>query len=158
MNETMRWIDDVRGSDSIREVARRVGMNQGTLNRQLNLGQVTFETARDIAREYRRPVLADLVRLGHLTPADVGVDSLESALRAASEAQLTLEIGRRLGLSPTSTLFDAPIGEAVDKASSIVQARLGAERSPDNESSRESVALAASDDPDWQARQEAEAE
>ncbi len=115
----MKWLDDVRGTDSIREVARRVGMNQGTLNRQVNLDQLTWEAVRDISRAYGRPVLADLVQLGHLNASDLGVSDIDTALRSATEEELIVEVGRRLGVSG-SVLFDAPISAAVATASNVV--------------------------------------
>ncbi len=122
----MKWIDDVRGTDSIREVARRVGMNQGTLNRQVNLDQLTFEVVRDISREYGRPVLADLVNLGHLSHDDLGVNDVASFLRSVTEEQLVYELGCRLGVSG-SILFDAPISVAVATASNVVHGRFSAD-------------------------------
>lgn len=115
----MKWLDEVRGTDSMREVARRVGMNQGTLNRQANLDQLTYETVRDVSRAYGRPVLADLVQLGHLKPTDLGTSAIENALRAATEEELVVELGRRLGISG-SVLFDAPISQAVEIAENNV--------------------------------------
>lgn len=115
----MKWIDDVRGTDSLREVARRVGMNQGTLNRQVNLDQLTYETVRDVSRAYGRPVLADLVHMGHLHPTDLGTSAIENALRAATEEELVVELGRRLGISG-SVLFDAPISQAMEIAENVV--------------------------------------
>ncbi|MDQ1174213.1 transposase-like protein [Microbacterium testaceum] len=124
MNPSMKWLDDVRGTDSIREVARRVGMNQGTLNRQVNLDQLTYETVRDVSRAYGRPVLADLVQLGHLKATDLGTSAIENALRAATEEELVVELGRRLGISG-SVLFDAPMSQAIGTAENVVHGRFG---------------------------------
>lgn len=115
----MKWLDDVRGTDSVREVARRVGMNQGTLNRQINLDLLTFEVVRDISRAYGRPVLGDLVQTGHLSPSDLGVSDVDTVLRSATEEELIVEVGRRLGVSG-SVLFDVPISAAVASASNVV--------------------------------------
>lgn len=141
----MKWIDDVRGSDSIREVARRVGMNQGTLNRQVNLDQVSYDTVRDIAREYGRPVLADLVYLGHLSHDDLGVDDVASFLRSVTEEQLVYELGCRLGVSG-SILFDAPISAAVASASNIVHGRFPATDVGASDDDEAAVARQADDD------------
>lgn len=121
----MKWLDEVRGTDSIREVARRVGMNQGTLNRQVNLDQLSFDTVRDVSRAYGRPVLSDLIALGHLAPHDVGVDSLEAALRSATDEHLVMEIARRLEISPSSSIYDAPLTTAVTSSSNVVRGDFG---------------------------------
>ena len=113
----MKWIDEVRGSDSIREVARRTGMNQATLNRQINLDMLTFETVRDISRAYNRAMLADLVTTGHLAVGDLGVDDIENALNAASDAQLVAAVADRLGVD--LGIFDKPITEAFAEASNV---------------------------------------
>jgi len=141
----MKWIDDVRGTDSIREVARRVGMNQGTLNRQVNLDQLTFEVVRDISRAYGRPVLADLVQLGHLSHDDLGVNDVASFLRSVTEEQLVYELGCRLGVSG-SILFDAPISVAVAAASNVVHGRFPGSDVGPSEDDQEAVARPADED------------
>ncbi|PRI11920.1 hypothetical protein B4915_02250 [Leucobacter massiliensis] len=80
---------------------------------------MTFETVRDVARAYERPVLADLIALGHLTESDAGIEGVERALHSATDAQLVLEVSRRLDVAP-SMLWDAPISEAVERADAIV--------------------------------------
>ncbi|MFD4957105.1 hypothetical protein [Microbacterium sp. NPDC058389] len=133
MNLAMKWIDEVRGADSLREVARRARVHQATLSRQINLDQLTFESVRDIARAYERPVLADLIATGHLAPSDAGVGDIDTALRAASDEQVVLEIGRRLGVVELSPLFDAPISEAVERAGEVIHAPFGVGASSEDE-------------------------
>ena len=116
MNTAMKWIDEVRGSDSIREVARRAGINQATLNRQVNLDILGFDVVRDISRAYGRPILADLIKTGFLAQSDVSADGIESALHAASDEQLLLEIAARLEVTDFGTIYDKPISEAVSDA------------------------------------------
>jgi hypothetical protein len=128
----MNWIDEVRGSDSLREVARRARVHQATLNRQINLDQMTFEMVRDIARAYERPVLSDLIAIGHLAVSDAGVGDIDTALRAASEEQLIIEVGRRLGVASPSQLFDAPVSEAVAKAGDLIHGSFGVGPSEDD--------------------------
>ncbi|MEV8023347.1 hypothetical protein [Microbacterium sp. NPDC080220] len=123
MNDSTRWLDDVRGKDSIREVARKVGTTHATLNRQANEDAMSFEIVRTISRVYGRPVLADLVRLGHLDQSDLGESDAATALRAAREEDLVAEVGRRLGLSG-SILLDLPISAAV-AASNVVRGSFG---------------------------------
>lgn len=121
MNESMKWVDEVRGVDSLREVARRLGTTHSTLARQINNDQLTFESIRDIARAYRRPVLADLIRLGHLSAEDAGLEGIERALSSATDEQLVVEIGRRLEVTPASIMWDAPVSEAVERAENVTR-------------------------------------
>lgn len=113
----MKWVDEVRGADSIREVARRSGINQATLNRQINLDMLGFESVRDISRAYDRVVLADLVATGHLAPRDIGVDDIMNALNAATDAQLVAAVANRLGVD--LSIFDKPITEAFADAANV---------------------------------------
>lgn len=113
MNETIKWLDTVRGSDSIREVARRIGTTHATLNRQANDDSLSFELVRSISYAYNRPVLADLLATGHLAEKDLGVDSIENALHSATDEQLVLEVARRLDATDIGAIYDKPISEAV---------------------------------------------
>ncbi|SDG23350.1 hypothetical protein [Microbacterium sp. 77mftsu3.1] len=133
MNDSTKWLDDVRGKDSIREVARKVGTTHATLNRQAAEDAMSFEIVRAIARVYERPVLADLVRLGHLDPSDLGASDATTALRAAREEDLVAEVGRRLGLSG-SILLDLPITRAI-ATSNVVQGPFGVGASDEDEPS-----------------------
>lgn len=123
MNTAMKWIDEVRGTDSIREVARRAGLNQATLNRQVNLDQLTFDVVRDVSRAYARSLLADLVRTGFLAEADVAGDGIASALKAANDEQLVLEVASRLEITTIGTIYDKPVSEAVREAGELVEGR-----------------------------------
>ncbi len=128
MNESMKWIDSVRGTDSLREVARRIHTTHSTLARQVNADAVTFETVRDVSRAYRRSVLSDLILLGHLTTADAGLEGVERALQAATDAELVREVARRMDGGAASMYWDSPISEAVDRAENV--ARLDDHRRP----------------------------
>lgn len=121
MNLSMKWIDEVRGNDSLRAVARRSGITSAKLIRQVNDDQLTFETVRAVSRAYERSVVSDLITIGHLTHEDAGVSGVERVLRAASDEQLVFEIGRRLDVTPASALFDSPVDEAIAKAGNVVR-------------------------------------
>lgn len=116
MNDTIKWLDAVRGSDSIREVARKIGTTHATLNRQANDDSLSFELVRSISYAYKRPVLADLLATGHLAPEDIGISDTENALHAATDEALVLEVGRRLGMTDAGSLFDKPMSQAVTEA------------------------------------------
>lgn len=111
----------MRGSDSLREVARRTNLNQATLNRQVNLDMLTFETVREVSRAYGRSVLADLIALEHLTESDAGIEGIGRALAAATDEQLVVEIGKRLDVTPSALLWDSPVTEAVDRAGNVIR-------------------------------------
>ncbi|GAA4762260.1 hypothetical protein [Microbacterium gilvum] len=112
MNESMRWLDKVRGNDSIREAARKIGTTHATLSRQAAAGSLSFEFVRDLARAYSRAVLPDLLAMGHLSREDVGAGDSETALHAASEEELVAEVARRLGVTEMGSLFDQPASVA----------------------------------------------
>lgn len=116
MNESIRWIDEVRGNDSLRGAARKAGITSAKLIRQVNDDLLTFETVRDIARAYGRSVVADLITTGHLTRADAGAEGVELVLQTASDEDLVLEVARRMDITSIGTIYDKPISEAVTEA------------------------------------------
>ena len=116
MNDSIKWLDAVRGADSIREVSRKIGTTHATLNRQANDDSLSFEIVRSISYAYGRPVLADLIATGHLAPVDVGFSDIEVALHSASDEQLVLEVARRLDATDIGTIYDKPVSEAVRTA------------------------------------------
>lgn len=116
MNESIRWIDEVRGNDSLRGAARKAGITSAKLIRQVNDDLLTFETVRDIARAYGRSVVADLITTGHLTRADAGAEGVELVLQTASDEDLVLEVARRMDVTSIGTIYDKPISEAVSEA------------------------------------------
>jgi hypothetical protein len=153
MNESIRWIDEVRGNDSLRGAARKAGITSAKLIRQVNDDLLTFETVRDISRAYGRSVVADLISTGHLSRADAGAEGVERVLRTASDEDLVLEVARRMEVTSIGTIYDKPISEAVTEATIHQMPTRGNVPTPD-----EDRALAASDDVDWQVRQEQENE
>lgn len=112
----MQWIDEVRGNDSLRGAARKAGITSAKLIRQVNDDLLSFETVRDVSRAYGRSVVADLIATRHLTRDDAGAEGLELVLRTATDEDLVVEVGRRLGVTAVGTLFDKPISEAVTEA------------------------------------------
>lgn len=116
MNDSIRWIDQVRGNDSLRGAARKAGVTSAKLIRQVNDNLLTFETVRDISRAYGRSVVSDLIATGHLTREDAGAEGLERVLLTATDEQLVLEVARRLDVSDVGTIFDKPVSEAVTDA------------------------------------------
>lgn len=121
MNNAMKWIDEVRGNDSLRAAARRAGVTAAKLIRQVNDNALAFETVRDVSRAYGRPVLQDLITLGHLAPEDAGVTGIERALRLAKDDDLVIELARRLDAPVVSALFEKPISDAIADAGNVHQ-------------------------------------
>lgn len=119
----MTWIDDVRGTDSMRAAARRAGVPSATLSRQVNDDLLSFEMVRAISRAYGRSVVADLVRTGHLTEADAGADGIERYLRIATDEQLVLEVASRLDAPGVGQIFDKPASDAVRDAMNVHELR-----------------------------------
>ena len=148
MNTAMRWIDEVRGTDSLRAVARRAGVTSAKLIRQVNDDQLSFETVREVSRAYERSVISDLIVTGHLTVQDAGADGIERVLHAATDEHLVLEIARRLDAPTISAIFDKPISSAVATASNVHHL------APRNVGADEDTAIAASEQPTWQQDQE----
>lgn len=116
MNKSIRWIDEVRGNDSLRGAARKAGITSAKLIRQVNDDVLTFETVRNISRAYGRAVVSDLIVTGHLTPEDAGAEGVERVLRTATDEALVLEVARRLEVSSMGTVYDKPVSEAVTEA------------------------------------------
>lgn len=135
----MKWIDSVRGNDSIREVARKAGINQATLSRQVNLDLLSYDVVRDVSRAYGRSVLSDLVTTGHLSHEDAGIGDIEAALHAATEEQLVAEVARRLDIPGATTLFDRPVSSAVADVTNVHQLRPSGDVSGDGQDAREAA-------------------
>ncbi|MDR6867866.1 transcriptional regulator with XRE-family HTH domain [Microbacterium resistens] len=111
------WLRATCGGDSYREIARRAGLSDSIISRQIrDLGSLSFEVVVAIAREYGAPVLPALVANGLVTATEATLPSIEATLRGATEQQLVLEIARRLDIPGAHDLFDRPMSEAVEEA------------------------------------------
>jgi hypothetical protein len=122
MSNPHTWLKSIGAVESLREVASRAGVSHATLSRQISNGRFLFDTTLDLARAYGAPVVPALVANGHLTPTEGGMEGIEKALAAATDEQLVVEVGRRLGLGG-SILFDAPASEAMATASNVIDGR-----------------------------------
>ena len=121
MSNAYTWLKATCGDDSFREIARRAGLSDSIVSRQLSSGAFSYDVAIAIAREYRTSPVAALVSNGHLTEQEAGIESVTSALQAATDEQLVVEIGRRLDVAPSSLLWDAPVSEAVEHAENVTR-------------------------------------
>ncbi|MCU9995377.1 helix-turn-helix transcriptional regulator [Mobiluncus mulieris] len=106
MTNSIVWYENTVAGDSVNQVARKSGVPQRSLNRQVTqYYQLSPETSVAIARAYGVSILEALVATGLITPNEaasfkgVDIDSLvPSALERATEAQLTSELTKRLTL------------------------------------------------------------
>lgn len=153
MTNPNEWLRIIGANESLREIAAKTGVSHATLSRQINDGAFLLDTTIRLARAYAVSPVAALVANGHLTAREAGLDAVESALELATDAQLVEQIAKRLGISDLGSIFDKPISEAVTEATIHQMPARGNVPTPD-----EDRALAASDDVDWQARQEQENE
>ena len=132
------WLKSIGATESLREIAARAGVSHATLSRQLTNGRFLIDTSIDLARAYGASPVAALVANGHLTDAEANLPELEVALGAATDEQLVVEIGRRLGVSG-SALFDSPLSAAVATANNVVHGRFPGETA-ESEDDLEAVA------------------
>lgn len=126
------WLKAIGATESLREIASRSGVSHATLSRQIAAGRFLMDTSIELARAYGVSPVSALVANGHLELDEVGASGIDVALQTASDEQIVLEVGRRLGLPNASSLFDAPVSDAVEQASNVVSARFGVGSSPED--------------------------
>lgn len=98
---------------SVRAIALRAGLDQSTLNRQLNgTTSLTVETVVAIARAYDLDFADTFVAVGFITADEARRFSRRFSLSDYSDQDLTLEIVRRVNNGAAPTLTE-PIPAAV---------------------------------------------
>lgn len=127
------WLKAIGATDSLRDIAARSGVSHATLSRQIAAGRFLMDTAIELARAYGVSPVSALVSNGHITPDEAGFTGVEIALQSATDEELIVEVGRRLGVAGASTLFDAPVSDAVRAASNVVSGKFGVGGSNDDE-------------------------
>jgi hypothetical protein len=111
------WLKATCGDDSYREIARRAGLSDSIISRQIReQGHLGYEVAAGIARAYDAPVLGALIANTLLSPEEAGSDTVEAVLSTATDEQLVLEVARRLDVPDANAIFDAPVSTAVKDA------------------------------------------
>lgn len=106
MTKSISWYEETVAGDSVSQVARKTGLSQSTLNRQVTqYYQLSPEAAVSIARVYGADTLEALIVTGLITADEaasyrhVDLETLvPSALELATDTQLTRELTRRLNL------------------------------------------------------------
>lgn len=127
------WLKAIGATESLRDIAARSGISHATLSRQISAGRFLLDTSIELARAYGVSPVAALVSNGHLTAQEAGFSGIEVALQTATDEELIIEVGRRLGVSGASTLFDAPISAAVTTASNVVEGKFNVAPSSDDD-------------------------
>lgn len=101
---------EATGERSVRAVALRLGMHQGTLNRQLNGTGIPLEVLVQIYREYKADLIDLLTGFGHITPAEARELHRSRGLDEYSDAELAEEIyNRTLARAEGSTPIDLDV-------------------------------------------------
>lgn len=107
MHEKIRtWVDRTTGGESLRQIARNIGVSHPTLSRQLTAAALDPYAVVAIARVYDADPLDGLVALGLITRREVRQGLRGLTLENASDQQLMDEVLRRLNERGTENLTD----------------------------------------------------
>lgn len=90
------WFDSVVQGDSENEAAKRSGVPQGTLNRQLRTGGLAPENAVAIARAYKENPLRGLIAVGLITDVEARSFAAEISLTDVRDEDLVREVLQRV--------------------------------------------------------------
>lgn len=113
MNNSLKaYLDRATGGKSLRSIAAEVGMEQSTLSRQLS-GEVKVQTVVEICRAFKLPMVEAFVAAGFITQDEAGSMEVESALRAATDRQLIMELLRRVDAKEAGPEITEPVDESV---------------------------------------------
>lgn len=111
------WYWKTVGTTSINAVAKRAGLSQATINRQLKEGKLTAETVASVARAFGEDVLTALVIQGLIKRDDLQGNDFEKLaalinlenLSQYTDVELADEIARRFHeAAEGTTAFDEP--------------------------------------------------
>lgn len=90
------WYESTVKDDSVNAAARKSGIVQTTLSRQVKARNFTAETVIAISRAYGVGVIRSLVQTGHLTNSDVEAYRVHGGLDAANDREIAAEVMKRL--------------------------------------------------------------
>ena len=107
--DTTEWLDKLTTATT-RDIAKRAGISERTLQHQVKAGKLSMENVALIAAAYSVHPLRALIDTGFIDPAWARVPDVEAALKIATDEQLTNEILRRLE-GTHAPVYDTPIDE-----------------------------------------------
>lgn len=94
--ETIRWFDRITGDDTPNAAAKRSGVNQPTLSRQIKAGALSAEVIVAIARAYDADAIEGLIIGGLITEADVRKHGAEVLLEQITDRRIADEVYERM--------------------------------------------------------------
>lgn len=106
--EHRQWLEKLLNGDSIRTAARKIGIDQSTITKQLSRGGIRPENVIALARAYGHKAADELVATGYLKRADIEGLGVEEALRRATNGQLLAEIDRRMNAGKGAVFTETP--------------------------------------------------
>lgn len=107
--EHRQWLEKLINGDSYRTAAKKIGIDQSTITKQLTRGgTLRPENVIALARAYGRKAADELVRTGYLEPDDMEGLGVEEALSRATNLQLLTEIDKRMSEGTGSVFAETP--------------------------------------------------
>lgn len=106
--DAITWYRETVGDDSENFVARKAGLSQSTLNRQLSRVALAPDTMVAVARAYNRDALDALIIHGLITEEDIRAHYVRTGLLQATDLEISQEVSRRL-IGNSGGAFDQPI-------------------------------------------------
>ena len=94
--DTVQWFKEVTEGDSVNAAAKKAGLNQPTLARQLNAGALSPESVVAVARAYGADAIEGLIVAGLVTEADVRRHGADVLLASLDDRVIANEIWRRM--------------------------------------------------------------
>ncbi|MGX6968227.1 hypothetical protein [Corynebacterium sp. c7Ub_26] len=89
------WLNEIKGSDSMRAASKKSGYAQTTLQRQIDKGQLSPEMVIALCRAYEHSPVTGLIETGYINEWETEGVSIPYALRQATNEQILDEINRR---------------------------------------------------------------
>lgn len=107
------WLKALAGDDTQKVIAKKAGLVESTLSRQLSRGTFRPEMVIALCRGYDRSPVTGLIETGYLQEWETEDVGIPYALQKATNKQILDEILRRSD-PEAAYLFGDPTGEAVD--------------------------------------------
>mgnify|MGYP000874723496 CR=1 FL=1 len=120
--DIVKWFNRTTSGASENEAARKAGIPQRTLNRQLKAGALTPEIVAPIARAYGTDVLDALTITGLITDEDIARGSRSRALRTLTDEEIARAVWDRLAGDVDRPALTRPLGAELDNPDDIAAA------------------------------------